>query len=58
MEPLTISVKATVAALGLQRTTVFKLIREGQLRVTRVGRRTLVHTQSIRDLLNRDGDLR
>lgn len=51
MEPLTISINATMAVLGLGRTTVFRLIRDQKLRVTRVGSRTLVHTQSIRDLL-------
>jgi hypothetical protein len=40
--------------LGLGRTSIFRLIREGRLDVVRIGRRTLVKAQSIRALIESD----
>jgi len=56
VEPLTISIQSTTAVLNLGRTSVFRLIREQKLEVVRIGRRTLVKTQSIRDLVDQTND--
>lgn len=58
MDPLTISIQATMAALGCGRTSVFRLIREEKLAVVRIGRRTLVKTASIHALVDQGGDVR
>jgi excisionase family DNA binding protein len=52
VDPITLSVQETINVLGLKRTTIFKLISTNRLRVTRVGRRTLVHMESIRALVD------
>jgi excisionase family DNA binding protein len=51
LEPLTVSVTAAARALGIGRTTAYLLITQGQLKVVRLGRRTLVRTDSIRALV-------
>jgi excisionase family DNA binding protein len=40
--PLVYSVEGAAARLGVGRTTLFALIRRGDLRVIRLGRRTLI----------------
>jgi len=51
MEPLTITIQNTKAALGLGHTKVYQLINAGKLETVKVGRRTLVKTSSIRALV-------
>lgn len=51
MTTLTISVSETSKALGLGRTSIYKLIGEGRLETITVGRRRLVKTASIQRLL-------
>jgi excisionase family DNA binding protein len=48
---LAVSVSEACAALGVQRDTVYAAIARGDLTVSQIGRRTLVHTASIRRLL-------
>jgi len=51
METIATSIKDTALALGLGRTSIYALIREGRLETIKLGRRTLVKVDSIRRLL-------
>ena len=51
MEPLIISVNEAAAILGLGRTKIYSLIGDGCLSIVKIGRRTLVTTESIRALV-------
>lgn len=55
MEPVATSVSGAAKALGLGRTTIYKLISENQLETIKIGRRTLIKTASIRALINPEG---
>lgn len=55
MEPLAVSIKDTVTALGVGRTTVYEMIKDGRLEAFKLGRRTLVRTESIRRLVDAQG---
>lgn len=50
-DPLTVTVQEARRLSGLSKTTVFKLISEGQLRTVKVRRRTLVSYPSLKSLL-------
>lgn len=50
MEPLAISINQTAKALGVGRSSVYALIKSGGLDVIKIGRRTLLTTESIRRL--------
>jgi len=52
MDPITASINDTARALGLGRTSIYALIREGRLETVKLGRRTLVRIASIRRLLD------
>ena len=52
MEPLTVTVNGAKQALGLGHTKVYELINAGTLKTVKVGRRTLVKTDSIRALVD------
>lgn len=52
LPPITCSVKAAVAATGLGRDTIYKLINDGQLECAIVGKRRLVFVDSLKDYLN------
>ncbi|WP_397415468.1 helix-turn-helix domain-containing protein [Phenylobacterium sp.] len=52
MEPITASINDTARAVGLGRTSIYALIREGRLETVKLGRRTLVRIASIRRLLD------
>ena len=51
MEPVTVTVEGAKRALGIGHTTLYKLIGEGKLSTVKIGRRTLVKTDSIRALV-------
>lgn len=51
MEPITTTVDGAKKATGLGTTKIYELISAGKLKTVKVGRRTLVHTDSIRKLL-------
>jgi excisionase family DNA binding protein len=51
LEPLAVTVRETRRLTGLGNTTVYRLIGEGKLRVTKVGARTLVLYPSIKTLI-------
>ena len=52
MEQLTVTVGGASAALGLGRTKIYALVAEGKLKKRKVGRRTLITTESIRALVD------
>jgi excisionase family DNA binding protein len=45
------SINDTSRALGIGRTSVYRLIAEGKLATVKIGRRTLIKTESIRTLI-------
>jgi excisionase family DNA binding protein len=47
MEPLTVTVAGARQALGIGTTKIYELIGDGQLRTIKIGRRTLIRTDSI-----------
>lgn len=51
MEPITVTIADTQRVTGLGRTKLYELIGDGKLKVVKVGRRTLVRTDSIRALV-------
>jgi len=55
MGPICISINETVRVLGIGRTKVYELIKDGRLEVVKIDRRTMVRTASIRTLAG-EGD--
>lgn len=51
METLTVTIESARNALGIGNTTIYRLINEGKLSTVKIGRRTLVKTDSIRALV-------
>ena len=51
MEPITTTIAGTKQATGLGVTKIYELINEGKLATVKIGRRTLVKTDSIRALV-------
>lgn len=52
MEPLTVTIQGAREATGLGTTKLYELIKQGRLKVVKIGRRTLVSTDSIRALVD------
>lgn len=51
MQPITATINDTAKALGLGRTSIYSLIREGRLEAIKMGRRTLIKVESIHRLI-------
>ena len=51
LEPLTVTVQEARRLTGLGNTTIYKLIGQGKLRVTKIGARTLVLYPSLKSLI-------
>lgn len=51
METIATSVNDAAKALGVGRTSIYQLIREGRLEVVKLGRRTLIKADSIRRIV-------
>lgn len=51
MLPITATINDTAKALGLGRTSIYALIREGRLEAIKMGRRTLIKVESIHRLV-------
>ena len=51
VEPLVLSIKDATRLIGLSRSTIYKMIGDGQLETIKIGRRTLIRTASIRSLV-------
>jgi excisionase family DNA binding protein len=52
MEPVTVTIADTQRVTGLGRTKLYELIGAGRLQTIKIGRRTLVKTDSIRALVD------
>lgn len=52
MDPVSTTIEGTEKATGLGKTKIYELINEGKLRTVKIGRRTLVTTDSIRALVS------
>ncbi len=50
IEPVTISVNTAARTLGIGRTSIYALLKEGRLDSIKIGRRTLLTTASIHRL--------
>ena len=55
MEPLAVSINDTVKMLGVGRTSIYEMIKDGRLEAFKLGRRTLVRVKSIRRLVDAQG---
>ena len=55
MERLAVSINDTANTLGLGRTSIYAMIADGRLEAFKLGRRTLVKTESIRRLVAAQG---
>lgn len=53
IEPLTVRISTAVRITGLSRSRLYELIQAGDIRVTKVGRATLIQYQSLKDLTQR-----
>ncbi|MEO7681423.1 MAG: excisionase family DNA-binding protein [Sphingomonas sp.] len=51
MEPVTVTVDGAKKAIGIGTTKLYELIAEGRLETVKIGRRTLIKTDSIRALV-------
>jgi excisionase family DNA binding protein len=50
MEPLALSINETAKLLGVGRSSVYALLKTGRLDAIKIGRRTLLTTESIKRL--------
>ena len=55
MENITVSVNDAAKALSLGRSKIYELICSGDLKVVKIGRRTLITVTSIRELVDTRG---
>jgi hypothetical protein len=53
VEPLTVRPRTAATVIGVGHSKLWELIRDGELKVSRIGRVTLVHVDSIRELIAR-----
>jgi excisionase family DNA binding protein len=52
MEVISTPINEAARSIGIGRTTIYKLIAEGRLKTVKIGRRTLIKTDSIRALVD------
>jgi excisionase family DNA binding protein len=52
MDTVTVTVAGAKKALGIGTTKIYELIGAGQLRTVKIGRRTLIRTESIHALID------
>lgn len=57
MELLAISINDTAKALGIGRSSVYSLLKSGRLDAIKIGRRTLLTTESIKRLSQNRADI-
>ena len=57
MELLAISINDTAKALGVGRSSVYSLLKSGRLDAIKIGRRTLLTTESIKRLAHSRPDI-
>lgn len=51
MESIAVSINTAAKSLGLGRTSIYSLVREGKLDTVKIGRRTLIITESMYRLI-------
>lgn len=51
-EPLTVRVSTAVKLTGIPRTTLYELIRDGQIETVKIGRSTLIPYRCLRRLID------
>lgn len=56
MEPLTTTIAGAIEMSGIGRTTIYRLIKSGELKSVAVGRRRLIVVASLRALLGIAGE--
>ena len=56
MDKISYNVKEATKALGIGRTTLYKLIEEGRLMPKKIGRRTLFRAEDLRQLIDTNDD--
>jgi len=57
MELLAISINDTAKALGIGRSSVYSLLKSGRLDAIKIGRRTLLTTESVKRLSQTRADI-
>lgn len=55
MEKLAYSINETARALSMGRTSIYAMIADGRLEAFKLGRRTLIKAESIRQLVEGEG---
>ena len=50
-DPLTVTIQQLVPRIGLSRATIYRLAGAGRIRLIKVGRRSLVDWESVREFL-------
>lgn len=56
-EALTLSVEHAARLIGVSRSTVYRLVRDGELRAIRVGRRVLILKKPLMEMLEAKEDM-
>lgn len=51
LDPIAVTIKQAKALTGLSHDTIYKLMKGGRVRYTKIGRRTLLSYASLRELL-------
>ena len=52
--PLAYSIKEAIRVSSIGKTRLYALINQGRLKTTKIGKRTLVNAQSLRELVGSD----
>jgi len=52
--PMAMSPRDAARAIGISRSTLYRLIQQGRVRTVKIGRRTLVPTSALAELINED----
>lgn len=55
-EALTLSVEHAARLIGVSRATVYRMVRDGELRAVRVGRRVLILKKPLMEMLEAEED--
>jgi excisionase family DNA binding protein len=53
VQPLSYSIPAAVAATGISRSRLYELAKEGTLKFTKIGKRTLIADEDLRALIQK-----
>jgi len=52
--PMAMSPRDAARAIGISRSTLYRLIQQGRVRTVKIGRRTLVPTSALAELINEE----